>query len=106
MVGSTAPSLSRAARRAASMAVASSGLTRTARPPPAYRRLPAFKHSCACCEDMHRGAQCVPALQRNRHHEPPLVTVPLPLVPVLGAAVAAGVLVVDWLEAGEGGGAE
>jgi len=27
--------------------------------------------------------------------------VPLPLVPVLGAAVAAGVLVVDWLEAVE-----
>ena len=39
---------------------------------------------------MHRGAEGLPALERDRHHEPPLVTVPLPLPAVVGAAVALG----------------
>src|SRR5437773_450806 len=38
-------------------------------------------------EDVHRGAQRRPALDREGHHEPPLVTVPLPLLPVVGACV-------------------
>ena len=38
-------------------------------------------------DHMNRGAQRLPALERHRHHEPPLVTVPLPLLPVMGACV-------------------
>ena len=38
-------------------------------------------------EDVNRGAQRLPALERHGHHEPPLVTVPLPLLPVVGACV-------------------
>jgi len=54
-------------------------------------------------KDMDRCAQRLPALQRD-HHEPPLVTVPLPLPPVLGACVAdcrllLSLLVVElWVE--------
>ena len=36
-------------------------------------------------EDVHRRAQGLPALESDWHHEPPLVTVPLPLLPVVGA---------------------
>ncbi len=38
-------------------------------------------------DDVHRGAQRLPALERDGHHEPPLVTVPLLLLPVVGACV-------------------
>jgi hypothetical protein len=49
---------------------------------------------------MHRRTQRLPALQGDRHHEPPLVTTPPLLLPVLGAAVAAGTLLVVelWLD--------
>src|SRR5207237_1833956 len=43
-------------------------------------------------QDMHRGAQRFPALEGDRHHEPPLVTVPLPLLAVVGAAAAAATM--------------
>jgi hypothetical protein len=36
-------------------------------------------------EDVYRGAQRFPTLEGDRHHEPPVVTVPVPLLPVLGA---------------------
>ena len=39
-------------------------------------------------ENVHRGAQRLPALDREGHHEPPLVTVPLPLLPVVGTCGA------------------
>src|SRR5256714_1338716 len=38
-------------------------------------------------EHVHRGAKRLPAFERPGHHEPPLVTVPLPLLPVVGACV-------------------
>ena len=43
-------------------------------------------------EHVHRRAERFPGLACDGHHEPPLVTVPLPLLAVVGAAVAAATL--------------
>ena len=54
-------------------------------PTAAHRRGRRLEPVIARGEDEHRGTQRLPALQREGHHEPPLVTVPLALLPVVGA---------------------
>src|SRR5438552_17152107 len=56
----------------------------------AYGRYRRLEPVIAGGDDMHRGAQRRPGFQRDSHYEPPLVTMPLPVRPAVGSAVADG----------------